>query len=100
MLLPHALPRLINRVHQIHNVPRFKPTGEISGRRRVRNALRSQAVEKTLILTAQLDVFQAHSSRQEVIGHIENVIALVVGEMPLEHLPFLIQQIDHAHLLT
>ena len=79
---------------------RLKAPREISGRGRIRNALRSQAIQETLVLTAQLDVFQAHPSSHDVVGHIQNVIALVIGQMPLEHLDLLIQLIDQADALA
>ena len=77
----------------------LKAAREIPSRRRVGNALGSQTIEKAFILAPQFNILQPHSSGHDVIGHVQNMIALVIGQMPLKHLNLLIERIDQPNLL-
>src|SRR5215469_5401924 len=57
LLFPDPLPSAVDGFHQIHNGLLVKAPGEISAGGRIRNALRTQAIQKSLIFAAQLDIF-------------------------------------------
>lgn len=45
-----------------------------------------QPVEEAFVLTPLLDVLQPHAPGQDVVGDVEHVIALMVGQVDLEQL--------------
>jgi hypothetical protein len=84
LLLPDPHPRPVETFLQGQDVLGPKAASEISGGGRVRNALRPQPLQEVLVLTAQFDVLQAHPASQNVIGEVQDVVALVIGQMDLE----------------
>jgi hypothetical protein len=86
LFFPHPLPSRVDRLHQIEDIALGKTAGEVSARRWVRNALRSQPVEEGLVVAPQFDVLETHSFEHRVVGKVEHVIALVVGQVALEQM--------------
>ncbi len=71
---------------QRHNIRFAEPPGEISRRRRIRDPLRVQSIEKGFVLAPLLDVLQTHSPNHDVVGDVQHMIALVVGQMHFEQM--------------
>jgi hypothetical protein len=59
LLFPHLLPCRINGFQQRQQGVLIKASGKISPGGRIRNPLRSQTVQESLIIAAQLDTFQS-----------------------------------------
>ena len=43
-----------------------------------------QSIEKSLIIAAQFDVFEPQTVQQGVVGKVQHMITLVIGQMALE----------------
>ncbi len=54
---------------------------EIAGGGRIGDAAGAQGVEEDFVVAAQFDVLQAGAVAQGVVGEVEDVIGLVVGQM-------------------
>jgi hypothetical protein len=71
---------------QIEDVLLLKTTGEVPAGGRVRNALSAQSIEEGLIIAPQLNILQPHSLEQRVVGQIQHMVALVVGQVFLKQM--------------
>ena len=50
----------------------------------IRNALGAQTIEEGLIIAPQFNILQPHSLQQRVVGQIQHMVALVVGQVLLK----------------
>ena len=57
---------------------------EVAGGGRIGDAAGAQGVEEDLVVAAQFEVLQAGAVAQGVVGEVEDVIGLVVGQVDLE----------------
>ena len=48
--------------------------------------MRSQTIQESFIIAAQLDIFQTLAFQEGIVSQIQYVITLVIGQMPLEQL--------------
>src|SRR5580692_10808251 len=64
----------------------IKAAGKISTGGRIRNPMRSQTIQESFIIAAQLDIFQTLAIQEGIVSQIQHVITLVIREMPLEQL--------------
>src|SRR5205823_2927021 len=53
-------------------------------------------VEIDFVITAQFEVLQARAVAQGVVGEVEDVIGLVIGEMQFEHVQLVVDGLDEA----
>jgi len=90
LLLPGPRPGLVEDVHQPLDVALGEAATEVTGGGRVGDALGPQGVEVDLVVASDLEVFGALSACQEVVGDVQDVVALVVGRVPLEQVEVLI----------
>jgi len=86
LLFPDPLPSAVDGFHQIHNGLLIKAPGEISTGCRIRNALRAQAIQKSFIVAPQFDIFQPLAIQKRIVGQVQHMITLVIGQMVLEQL--------------
>jgi hypothetical protein len=96
---PDCEPRAIKTFLQRSDVRFAKAPGEISGRRRIGNPFGAQPIEITLILSARFNIFQALSAGQNVVGHIQHMITLVIGQVDLQQLQAPIQILHQSQPL-
>lgn len=75
-------PRTIETFLRLQNIRWAKPAGEIAGGGRIGNPLGFQAGERIFVLPPQFYVFELHSARPDVVGYVQDVIALVLGPLP------------------
>ena len=79
----------------------IKPSAEVASSSRVRNPHRVKCIEISFIVAAILEMFQAGTARQNVVGDIENVIGLGVRQVKFQQrdaaidLPGKFESIDH-----
>ena len=83
--LPDLKPGLVDGVHQGLDLLLVEPATEVARRRRVREAVRPQGVEKDPVRAPQLDIVQRLAAAEEVIRNIQHVVRLIIGLMDLEH---------------
>ena len=78
--------------------PAAEAAAEVAGRGRVGNPLRAQGVEKDLVVAAQFDVFQPRAVAQRVVGQVQHVIRLVIGQMDFQQVHAAVDGLDQAAL--
>jgi hypothetical protein len=71
---------------------------EVAGGGGIGEAAGAQRVEEGLVVPAQLDVPQAGAFAQGVVGEVEDVIGLVVGQVELEEDQAPVDGVDEAEL--
>jgi hypothetical protein len=76
----------------------MEAAAEIALRGRVGNPRRAQGVQKHLVVAAQFDVFQPHARAHRIVGQVQHVIRLVIGQMDLQHLHAAVDRLDQAAL--
>ena len=81
---PGVAPRLVDRLLQVIEILRTKTTAEVPGRGRIGNAPSAQGIEIGFILAPQLQVLQAATIAQRVVGDVQHVIGFVIGPVDLE----------------
>src|SRR6185312_10241297 len=69
---------------------------EVPGGGGVGDALGPQGVEVDLVVAADLQVLEAAAARQEVVGDVQDVVALEVRQVPLEQVEVLIDVPDQS----
>ena len=84
--LPRPSPeaRLVKDLQQRLNVCAAEAAAEVAGGGGIGNALGSEGIEEHLVVAADLDVLQATAAGQEVVGDVQDVVALEVRQVPLE----------------
>ena len=60
------------------------------------NAASPQGVEIRLVAAQQFQVLQTRSSGQQVVGDVEHVIGVVVGQMDLQQPEALVDRLDRV----
>ena len=65
----------------------------------VGSGIRCQPVQVTLALPQSLDVIQTRSPTHDVVGHVQNMIRLVIGKMNLQQLHLFVRQWFITHPL-
>jgi hypothetical protein len=86
LLLPDPKPHLVDYLHQDLDVPWAETTAKVPRRRGIGNPLRAQRIEIDLVVAQELEVLQTPPVGQEVVGDVEHVIGLVVGQVHLQQL--------------
>ena len=84
LLLPDLHPHVVDDVHQGVDVAFVEAAAKVTGGGRVGDSPRAQRVEVDFVVAPQLEVFQAGSAGQDVVGDVEHVVRLVVGQVHLE----------------
>ncbi|HMB04302.1 MAG TPA: hypothetical protein VKP69_11265 [Isosphaeraceae bacterium] len=98
LLLPDPQTSLIEGVHQLLDVLNGEAAAEVAGGGRIGDALGPEGVEVDLVVTPDLEVLQATDAGQEVVGDIQDVIALVIGQVPLQQVEVLVDALDQPGL--
>src|SRR5437016_537675 len=69
-------------------------TAEVPGCGGVGDALGPEGVEVDLVVAADFEMFEAATPGQEVVGDVQDVIALVIRQVPLEQVEILVDVPD------
>ena len=89
LLLPGPQPGLVEGVHQLLDVALGEAAAEVPGGGRVGEAFGPEGVEVDLVVAADLEVLRPSATGQEVVGDVQDVVALVVGQMSLQEVELL-----------
>ena len=84
LLGPDPPPRLIDGVHQGHDMRLGEAAAEISGGGGVGDALGAQSVEIDLVVAPQLEMLDFLAAGQDVVGDVQDMVGFVIGQVPLE----------------
>jgi hypothetical protein len=97
-LTPELRPDAIDPLHQLNYSAFTKPPGEIPGGGRVRDALNSQAVHEHFIVAPQFNIIKTRTTSKGVVSNIQNMVRLVIRQVPLEKVHLLINGIHKTAL--
>src|SRR5512142_400267 len=64
----------------------------------VGDAFGPQGVEEHLVVASDLDVLQAAATGQEVVGDVQDVVTLVIRQVPLQQVETLVDVPDQSGL--
>ena len=84
LLLPELDPRLIEDVLEGLDVLGREATAEVAGGGGVGDAVGAEGVEEDDIIASQFDVVEAGAVAEGVVGEVQDVVGLVIGEVELE----------------
>src|SRR5208283_1795613 len=94
LLGPDSQPRLIDSVHQSHDVLLGEATAEIPGCGGVGDTHGAQSVEINLVVAPQFEMLDFLAAGQDVIGDIQDMVGLVIGQMPFEEMEIAVDIAD------
>src|SRR5512135_288735 len=98
LLLPDPQPGLVADVHQRLDIALGEAAAEVAGGGRVGDALGPQGIEEHLVVASGFNVLQAVAAGQEVVGDIQDVITLVIRQMPLQEVEVPVDVLDQSDL--
>ena len=96
LLLPGPQPGLVEDVHQLLDVGFGEAAAEVPGGGRVGDAFGPQGVEVDLVVAADFEVLQPAAAGQEVVGDVQDVVALVIRQVPLQEVEALVDVVGPA----
>src|SRR5271163_537597 len=100
LLGPDPQARFIDGVHQGLNVGLGETAAEVPFGGGVGDPLGAQSVEKDFIVAPQFDMLEPPAAGQDVEGDVQDMVGLVIGEMPLEQMERVIDVADQAGPLS
>jgi len=87
LLVPYVQSRLVNRHLQLVNlVPRIKATAKIARSRGVGDPIRSQGIQKGLVVATKFNVLQTMAPAKGVVRNVQNVIGFVIGSVDFQQM--------------
>src|SRR5512135_538783 len=98
LLFPDPQPGPVEDVHQPLDIGLGEAPAEVPGGGRIGDAVGPEGIQVDLVVAADLEVLQATAAGQEVGGDIEDVITLVIGQVPLQEMEVLVDVLDQADL--
>ena len=96
--LPDPQAGLVDALQEPFHVRRRESPAEIARRGRVGNPLGSQGVEIHLVVASQFQMLDPRAAGQNVVGDVQHVVRLVIGQMPLEQMQVPVDQIHQTAL--
>ena len=76
----------------------LEAAAEVAGGGRVGDAAGAEGVEEVLVVAAQFDVLQTGAVTQGVVGDVENVVGLVIGQVDLQEVKSLVDGLDQTEV--
>ena len=96
LLGPDPQSRLIDGVHQGHDVGFGEAAAEVPFGGGVGEPLGVQGVEVNLVVASEFEVFDAFAAGEDVEGDVQDMVGFVIGEMPLEDMEVVVDVADQA----
>ena len=81
LLLPHTLAGGIDRLLKMPNIQRCEAASKVSSGCWIGQALRTEGIEKVLILAAKFKILKSNSTGDNVVRHAQDVITLMIRKM-------------------
>ena len=98
LLFPDLDAGLIEDVLEGLDVVGGEASAEVAGGGGVGDAVGAEGVEEDDVVASQFDVVEAGAVAQGVVGEVQDVVALVVGEVVLEQVESLVDGLGQAEL--
>ena len=96
--LPHLRSHRVDGLHQVDDIRGVETATEIPRRGRVGDQLRTHSVHVGGVMTTNLDVLQPRTATQRVVGQIQHMVGLVIGQVHLQQPQALIDLFGQAQL--
>jgi hypothetical protein len=96
LLLPDLEADLIEDVLEGFDVLGGESSAEVTGGGRVGDAVGADRIEKDEVVASQFDVVEAGAIAEGVVGEVEDVIGLVIGEVELEQVESVVDGLREA----
>src|SRR5271157_2187300 len=94
LLGPDSQPRLVDSVHQSHDVVLGEAAAEIPGCGGVGDTHGAQGIEINLVIAPQFEMLDFLAAGQDVVGDIQDMVGLVIGLMPFEEMEIAVDIAD------
>ena len=94
LLGPDPQPRLIDGVHQGHDIMLGEAAAEIPGGGGVGDPHGAQGVEIDLVVAPQLEVFDPFAAGQDIVGDVQDMVGFVIRQMPFEEMEIAVDIAD------
>jgi len=99
LLLPDLESALIEDISEGLDVGGGEAAAEVAGGGGVEDAVGAQGVEEDDVVASPLDVVEARSIAQGVVGKVQDVVTLVVREMVLEQMESIVDRPGEPELV-
>ena len=99
LLLPDLESGLIEDVLEGLDVVGREASAEVAGGGGVGDAVGAEGVEEDEVVAPQFDVVEAGAVAEGVVGEVEDVVGLVIGEVELEQVESFVDGLGEAELL-
>lgn len=99
LLLPECHASVIEDVLEEVDFVGVETSAKIAGGGGIGKALGTEGVEKGGIVAAQLDVLEARAVAEGVVGEVEDVIGIGIGQVQFEQLQASVDSVDQADVL-
>ena len=99
LLPPDFQPCRVEDFHQADDVAEAEAAAEVAGRSRIGDAAGTQGVHVRLVAAQQFQVFQTRAARQKIVGDVQHVVRLVVGEVHPKQLQAAVDGLIQAEFL-
>ena len=100
LLAPDAHASFVEHLLQHVDLTRIEASAEVARGGRVGDPPCSQSVKIGLVVSQQFEVLQASAAGQQIVGHVEHMVRLVVGQMYFEQLNIPVDRIDQTDLAS
>ena len=99
-VLPASLPHLgshrVDGLHQVDDIRGVETATEIPRRGRVGDQVGAQSVHVGRVVAPDLDVLQPRTAAQGIVGQIQHVVRLVIGQVHLQQVQALVDLFGQA----
>ena len=96
--MPDLEPGLIEDILEGLDVVGGEAAAEVAGGGGVGDAVGPEGVEEDEVVASQLDVVEAGAVAEGVVGEVQDVVGLVVGEVELEQVEPLVDGLGQSEL--
>src|SRR5512135_8134 len=94
LLVPDPEAGLVDGVHQVQDVAPAEPPAEVSRGGGIGDPLGAQGIEVALVIASPFEMLELVSPGQDVEGDVQDVIGLMVRQVPFEELKLLVDRGD------
>jgi hypothetical protein len=95
---PQLRAHRVDRLHQRHHVILGEPAAEVPRGGRVGDQIRAQRVHVGGVMPQPLDVLQPGAAAGHVVGEVQHVIGLLIGQVHLQQGQTVVDLLDQAQL--
>src|SRR5207249_3755134 len=99
LLLPDLEPGLIEDILEDLDIVGGEAAAEVASGGGVGDAVGPERIEEDDVVAAQFDVVEAGAIAEGIVGEVEDVVTLMIGEVELEQVEALVDRLGQAEFL-